>query len=57
MHYAVDGVDYVIDLKDEHAKELRETFEYHVAHSTRVGGPQAPLGPTGQPHYRETAIV
>ena len=38
IHYAVDGVEYVIDLKDEHAKELRETFEYYIAHSTRVGG-------------------
>ncbi|MFE7420011.1 Lsr2 family protein [Rhodococcus sp. NPDC057529] len=37
IHYAVDGVEYVIDLKDEHAKELRETFEY-IDHSTRVGG-------------------
>ncbi|MBC2644487.1 MULTISPECIES: Lsr2 family protein [unclassified Rhodococcus (in: high G+C Gram-positive bacteria)] len=38
IHYAVEGVEYVIDLKDEHAKELRETFEYYIAHSTRVGG-------------------
>ena len=38
IHYAVDGVEYVIDLKDEHAKELRETFEYYIAHFTRVGG-------------------
>ncbi|MFD2157243.1 histone-like nucleoid-structuring protein Lsr2 [Rhodococcus jostii] len=38
ISYAVDGVEYVIDLKDEHAKELRETFEYYIAHSTRVGG-------------------
>ena len=38
IRYAVDGVEYVIDLKDEHAKELRETFEYYIAHSTRVGG-------------------
>ena len=38
IHYAVDGVEYVIDLKEEHARELRETFEYYIAHSTRVGG-------------------
>ncbi|MFC9841139.1 Lsr2 family protein [Rhodococcus sp. NPDC127530] len=38
ISYAVDGVEYVIDLKDEHATELRETFEYYIAHSTRVGG-------------------
>ncbi|MDH6287994.1 histone-like nucleoid-structuring protein Lsr2 [Rhodococcus opacus] len=40
IRYAVEGVEYVIDLKDEHAKELRETFEYFIAHSTRVGGPK-----------------
>ncbi|MFC9839680.1 Lsr2 family protein [Rhodococcus sp. NPDC127530] len=38
ISYAVDGVEYQIDLKDEHAKELRETFEYYIAHSTRLGG-------------------
>ena len=27
VSYAVDGIEYVIDLKAEHAKELRETFE------------------------------
>ena len=50
IHYAVDGVEYVIDLKDEHAKELRETFEYYIAHSTRVGGRKhrsdRPVNPT-----------
>ncbi|RZL74508.1 MAG: Lsr2 family protein [Rhodococcus sp. (in: high G+C Gram-positive bacteria)] len=44
------GVEYVIDLKDEHAKELRETFEYYIAHSTRVGGRKhrtdRPVNPT-----------
>lgn len=34
----IDGVEYVIDLKDEHATELREMFEYYIAHSIRVGG-------------------
>jgi hypothetical protein len=55
IHYAVDGVEYVIDLKDEHAKELRETFEYYIAHSTRVGGrkhrgvnPTAPKRSSGE---------
>ena len=38
INYAVDGVEYVIDLKDEHAKELREMFEYYITYSTRVGG-------------------
>ncbi|OUS97251.1 Lsr2 family protein [Rhodococcus sp. NCIMB 12038] len=38
IHYAVDGVEYEIDLKDEHAKEFRETLQYYIEHSTRVGG-------------------
>ncbi|MFC9553808.1 Lsr2 family protein [Rhodococcus sp. NPDC056960] len=38
ISYAVDGVEYVIDLKDEHARELREIFDYYIAYSTRVGG-------------------
>ena len=36
--YTFDGVEYQIDLKDEHAREFRETLEYYIAHSTRVGG-------------------
>lgn len=47
ISYAVDGVEYVIDLKDEHAKELRETFEYYISHSHPGRGPQTPLGPIG----------
>lgn len=48
--YAFDGVEYQIDLKDEHAKEFRETLEYYIAHSTRVGGRKhrsdRPVNPT-----------
>ncbi|MFD7008071.1 Lsr2 family protein [Rhodococcus jostii] len=49
IHYAVEGVEYVIDLKDEHAKELRETFEYYIAHSTKVGGRKHRAGRPGTP--------
>ncbi|MBC2637834.1 MULTISPECIES: Lsr2 family protein [unclassified Rhodococcus (in: high G+C Gram-positive bacteria)] len=38
ISYALDGVEYMIDLKDEHAREFRETLECYIAHSTRVGG-------------------
>ncbi|MFC9359739.1 Lsr2 family protein [Rhodococcus sp. NPDC057014] len=38
ISYALDGVEYQIDLRDEHAKEFRETLEYYIDHSTRVGG-------------------
>ncbi|MFD7012160.1 MULTISPECIES: histone-like nucleoid-structuring protein Lsr2 [Rhodococcus] len=53
IHYAVDGVEYVIDLKDEHAKELRETFEYYIAHSTRVGGRKHRADRPGNPTARK----
>jgi hypothetical protein len=36
--YALEGVEYQIDLKDEHAEEFRETLEYYISRSTRVGG-------------------
>ena len=38
ISYGLDGVEYVIDLKDEHAKEFREVLDYYIAHSIRVGG-------------------
>ena len=47
ISYAVDGVEYVIDMKDEHATEVRETFEYYIAHSTRSGA--ADTARTGRP--------
>ncbi|MDT2007954.1 Lsr2 family protein [Rhodococcus opacus] len=38
INYAVDGVEYEIDLKGEHAKEFRDALDYWIAHSRRVGG-------------------
>ena len=38
IRYGLDGVEYQIDLKDEHATEFRQVLEYYIAHSTRVGG-------------------
>ena len=38
ISYGLDGVEYQIDLKDEHAKEFRQVLEYYIAHSIRVGG-------------------
>ncbi|MDF3309842.1 Lsr2 family protein [Rhodococcus sp. T2V] len=45
--YAVDGVEYVIDQRDERAKELRETFECYIVYSPRVGA--ANTARTGRP--------
>jgi hypothetical protein len=36
--FALDGVDYEIDLSDEHAAELREAISLYVGHARRTGG-------------------
>jgi hypothetical protein len=36
--FALDGVEYEIDLTDEHADALRETLQYWIAPATRIGG-------------------
>jgi Lsr2 len=36
--FGVDGVDYEIDLSDEHAAELREAISLYVGHARRTGG-------------------
>jgi nucleoid-associated protein Lsr2 len=36
--FALDGVDYEIDLSDEHASELREALSLYVGHGRRTGG-------------------
>lgn len=49
ISYAVDGVEYAIDLKDEHAKEFRETLDYYISHSMRVGGRKHRTDRSGSP--------
>jgi hypothetical protein len=36
--FALDGVDYEIDLSAKHAAELRDAFALYVGHSRRTGG-------------------
>ncbi|GAA0302216.1 histone-like nucleoid-structuring protein Lsr2 [Kineococcus aurantiacus] len=36
--FSLDGVNYEIDLSDEHAAALREAFAPWVGHARRVGG-------------------
>jgi len=36
--FALDGVDYEIDLSEDHAAELREAISLYVGHGRRVGG-------------------
>jgi hypothetical protein len=36
--FALDGVDYEIDLSDAHASELRNALSLYVGHGRRTGG-------------------
>ena len=38
IEFAVNGVEYVIDLKAKNATEFHRKLDYYVGHSTRVGG-------------------
>jgi hypothetical protein len=38
VSFALDGVDYEIDLNETHAEELREALARYVAAGRRVGG-------------------
>ena len=40
--FALDGVSYEIDLTDEHANALRESFAEWIGHARRAGGRKAP---------------
>ncbi len=36
--FALDGVDYEIDLSEQHAEELRAALSLYVGHARRTGG-------------------
>ena len=38
VSFGLDGVDYEIDLNDEHAEALREALSLYVGHGRRTGG-------------------
>jgi hypothetical protein len=38
VSFALDGVDYEIDLSDEHAAQLREALALYIGHGRRTGG-------------------
>lgn len=39
--FAVDGVNYEIDLNEDHANALRESFAEWIGHARRAGGRKA----------------
>jgi len=60
VRFALDGVEYEIDLSDRNANRLRNSFEEFVRHARKVGEGAAarlqhPLGPTRakSAHMRE----
>ncbi len=38
VSFALDGVDYEIDLNDKHAGELRNAMALYIGHGRRTGG-------------------
>src|SRR5512141_1742024 len=38
VSFALDGVDYEIDLSDKHAGELRNAISLYIGHARRTGG-------------------
>lgn len=38
VNFALDGVDYEIDLSDKHAGDLRKAVSLYVGHARRTGG-------------------
>jgi len=38
VSFALDGVDYEIDLSDEHAADLRNAVSLYIGHARRTGG-------------------
>jgi len=38
ISFALDGVEYTIDLNKKNARDFRKKIEHYVAHATRVGG-------------------
>jgi hypothetical protein len=38
VSFALDGVDYEIDLSDEHAEAIREAVSLYIGHARRTGG-------------------
>lgn len=44
MRFAVDGTEYEIDLSDEHAGALRESFAEWIGHARRTGASKGTRG-------------
>ena len=54
IEFAVNGVEYVIDLKAKNATEFHRKLDYYIEHSTRVGGRKRKPSPAGAPTPAKT---
>lgn len=60
IEFAVNGVEYVIDLKAKNATEFHRKLDYYIEHSTRVGGRKrkpSPAGATATPAKTGTPVT
>ena len=46
ISFAVDGVEYTIDLSKKNARDFRKKIDHYVEHATRVGGRKKRVGTT-----------
>jgi len=56
ISFALDGVEYTIDLNKKNARDFRKKIEPYVANATRVGGRKrrgSPPGVSGSPTSKE----
>ncbi len=60
IEFAINGVEYSIDLKAKNANEFHKKLDYYIEHATRVGGRKrkpspAAASPPGVPAKRDPA--
>lgn len=53
VRFGLDGVEYELDLSNQHAKQLRKALEQYVASGRRVGGRRRQGGHTRRVATRE----
>ncbi|WP_305093522.1 Lsr2 family protein [Prescottella sp. R16] len=45
ISFAVNGVEYTIDLNDKNATEFHRKLDYYIRHAEKVGGRKRPAKP------------
>ncbi|OZC55439.1 hypothetical protein CH267_12680 [Rhodococcus sp. 06-621-2] len=55
IEFAVNGVEYVIDLKSKNATEFHRKLDYYIEHATRVGGRRRKPSAAGATSTAKTA--